>query len=320
VTNDPKTLNQMMNLTDAFVKHLETNVFPVYFNTCRWFAGKARSQNTFHVRHRLPVGEAYILVVETTYHDGPSEFYQLPLTQVPAKVEIPDKGVLEKTAEGQIIDAIYDEAFRQNLYAQIYQSPSSQDATPFATQRGKALDDADTPDSITSRVLPVDSSNSAMLFGGKYFMKLYRKLFDQTNPEVEMVSFLTQHSQFRNLPAFAGSITWQRDGQPDVTLGMMQQAIKADKDNWSLTGDFLNDFMYGVPGGTFGINEAVFDQVALLGQRTGEMHLGLYSTTADAAFVAEPFDDTYRQFLLHRLTDLLDPRSVWRGFLWKHAN
>ncbi len=139
-------------------------------------------------------------------------------------------------------------------------------------------------------------------------MKLYRKLFDETNPEVEMVSFLTQYSDFRNIPAYAGSMTWQREDQPDVTLGMMQQAIRADKDNWVLTGDFLNDFMYGVPNGLFGIKEDVFDQVALLGKRTGEMHLSLYSPKADTHFLPEVFDDFYRNFLLNRLTDLLDRR------------
>jgi maltokinase len=299
----------MITIDQALSIHLESNVFPVYFNMCRWFAGKARVQNGFHIRNALPIGESQILIVEATYHDGPPEFYQLPLTQVSSDVEIPEKGILEKTETTQLIDAIYDEGFRSELYKHIF-STHTLHATLYTLnfQKGRGLSDTDVPESIDSRVLPVDSSNSAMLFGGKYFMKLYRKLFDQTNPEVEMVSFLTQHSDFKNIPAYAGSITWQREGQPDVTLGMMQQAIRANKDNWVLTGDFLNDFMYGVPNGLFGIKEDVFDQVALLGKRTGEMHLGLYAPAAEAAFAPEAFDDFYRQFLLRRLTDLLDRR------------
>lgn len=299
----------MITIDPTLSIHLESTIFPVYFNTCRWFAGKARSQNKFYIRHALPIGEAQILIVEVTYHDGPSEFYQLPITQVSAHIEIDIKGVLEKGETTQLIDAIYDENFRSELYTGIFHSLNH--AFPHSlirSQKGRGLSDTDIPESIDSRVLPVDSSNSAMLFGGKYFMKLYRKLFDQTNPEVEMVSFLTQHSDFNNIPAYAGSITWQREGQPDVTLGMMQQAIRADKDNWVLTGDFLNDFMYGVPYGMFGIKENVFDQVALLGKRTGEMHLGLYAPKADTDFSPEAFDDFYRNFLLNRLTDLLDRR------------
>lgn len=299
----------MITIDQTLSIHLESNIFPVYFNTCRWFAGKARAQNGFYIRHALPMGEAQILIVEVTYHDGPSEFYQLPITQVSTHIEIDIKGVLEKGETTQLIDAIYDENFRSELYKNVF-STNTLHSTLYTLrfQKGRGLSDTDVPESIDSRVLPVDSSNSAMLFGSKYFMKLYRKLFDQTNPEVEMVSFLTQHSDFGNIPAYAGSITWQREDQPDVTLGMMQQAIRADKDNWVLTGDFLNDFMYGVPNGMFGIKEDVFDQVALLGKRTGEMHLGLFAPEADTDFSPEAFDEFYRKFLLNRLTDLLDRR------------
>lgn len=302
----------MTTVNNALINHLETNVFPRYFNASRWFAGKARSQKDFRVQHTLNFGEFLILIVEVSYHEGPSESYQLPFTEVSLDMDIPEKGILEKNETSQWIDAIYDPQFRKELFANIFNAttlPSTADKSSFlASIKGKGLSDSDTPENIESHVLPVDSSNSAMLFGGKYFLKLYRKLFDQTNPEVEMVSFLTQHSDFKNIPAYAGSLTWQRTGQPDITLGMMQQAIRADKDNWMLTGDFLNDFMYGVPNGMFGIKEWVFEQVTLLGKRTGEMHLGLFAPGADDAFAPETFDDTYRAFLLHRLTDLLDRR------------
>lgn len=300
----------MTHLTTIQIEHLETKVFPVYFNTCRWFAGKARAQKGFQILHSLPVGDAVILIVEAIYHDGGSELYQLPLAEVELEIQVPAKGVIEKTDTSQWIDAIYDAGFRHHLYTSIYgqRALSTDDDGQLQATKGRGLAEADAPEVIESRVLPVDSSNSAMLFGGKYFMKLYRKLFDQINPEVEMVSFLTQHSDFRNIPAYAGSITWQRVGQPDVTLGMMQQAIRAEKDNWALMGDFLNDFMYGVPSGMFGINESVFEQVALLGKRTGEMHLGLFAPNAEEAFAPEKFDDFYRSFLLKRLTDLLDRR------------
>ncbi|WP_229598495.1 maltokinase N-terminal cap-like domain-containing protein [Runella zeae] len=304
------SLTMMNFLNVSQISHLENTVFPAYFNTCRWFAGKARAQDGFHIRQQLPLGNALILIVETTYHDGPSEFYQLPLSQVSVAIEIPEKGVLEKSEETQFIDAIYDAQFRHHIFSNIYRNhtlPSSEEANSLFFERGKGLSDADSHE-VESRVLPVDSSNSAMLFDGKYFMKLYRKLFDQTNPEVEMVSFLTQHSDFKHIPAYAGSVTWKRHGLPDITLGMMQQAINTNKDNWALTGDFLNDFMYGVPQGLFGIKEEVFDEVVLLGKRTGEMHKGLFAPEASADFAPEPFDEFYRHFLVNRLIDLLDRR------------
>jgi len=301
--------NWLALATDApAIAYLETKVFPAYFNTCRWFAGKARAQNEFKIAHLLAISDsAYLALVSVSYHDGAPELYQLPLAI--STQDTPQKGILCPANEGQLIDAIYDEHFRNALYNNIFNnSERKTQNTKLSFSRGKGMDETDTPEGISSRVLGVDSSNSALVFGEKYFFKLYRKLFVQTNPEVEMVSFLTQHSGFLHIPAFAGSFAWQRAGQPDITLGMAQRMILADKDNWVLTGDFLNDFLYGVPNGLFAVKEAVFDQVALLGKRTGQMHLGLYAPEAEAAFAPEPFTDTYRAFLLKRLADLLERR------------
>ena len=140
--------------------------------------------------------------------------------------------------------------------------------------RGKGLEEGDSD--LPSRVLPVDSSNSAMTYGDKYFLKLYRKLFQETNPEVDMVAFLTDESNFSHIPAFGGSIVWQQTVRPDVTLGMVQRMVPNDKDSWMQTGDYLNDFLYSVPQRMFAIREDVFEKVELLGRRTGEMHCALY--------------------------------------------
>jgi maltose alpha-D-glucosyltransferase/alpha-amylase len=89
---------------------------------------------------------------------------------------------------------------------------------------------------------------------------------------------------------------------------MMQRMVANDKDSWAMTGDYLNDFLYAVPNRVFMVKEDVFEKVALLGQRTAEMHLALYSKTEDPAFQSEPFTDDYRTFLTGRFTDLLERR------------
>ena len=173
------------------------------------------------------------------------------------------------------------------------------------------MDEGD--DVLSSQVLPVDSSNSAMIFGDKYFLKLYRKLFQETNPEVDMVQFLTDESNFANIPAFGGSIVWQRNGTPDVTLGMVQQMVANDMDSWVQTGDYLNDFLYAVPQRIFSVREDVFEKVEMLAKRTGEMHCALYKPSrdgipSDPAFAPELFTDEYRDFLIRRFEDLLERR------------
>jgi maltose alpha-D-glucosyltransferase / alpha-amylase len=302
-----------------FRTHLCQNLLPPYLNTCRWFAGKARPQEAFEVRTALPLGsgdtQSWLLIVAVNYAEGPSEFYQVPVAfqAASAAADLPNKArIAELTLgqqEGYLIDGQYDTDFRKNLFEQMCQSAQLEvPGGTLAFARGRGLDTSDAPAQVTSRVLPVDSSNSAMIFNETYFLKLYRKLFSETNPEVDMVSFLTQHSDFAHIPAYAGSFAWQRPEQPDVTLGMMQRMVNNQQDSWGMTGDYLNDFMKAVPQGLFSVKEEVFDLVALLGQRTGEMHLGLYAPQATADFKAEKFTPEYRQFLKKRFEDLLEKR------------
>jgi maltokinase len=306
-------LNQTMSLQQS---HTSDSI-PVseeqlldYLQKCRWFAGKARQVTSCGISHQIPFGEDSFWIVEVGYSEGDTEFYQLPVAHV-------DKLPPNSTAQTQIsqlddgtylVDAIYTESFRKELYTRIFEEKSAGPESELRFRRGKGLQSEDRPERVSSRVLPVDSSNSALIFGSNYFFKLYRKLFQLTNPEVEMVEFITENSNFRQIPAFCGSITWRQDANTDITLGMMQRKVDANKDNWSLTGDYLNDFLYAVPNRVFTIREEVFEQVALLGKRTGEMHLALYSPQAEEAFAPEPFTDVYRRFLRQRLTHLLDSR------------
>ncbi|WP_460995791.1 putative maltokinase [Spirosoma harenae] len=321
--------NQLRSDTD-FWTMLTQILLPDYVNTCRWFAGKARQQTGFAIPtiHTVPLADgdiAYLAILEVSYADGVPENYLLPISFIashtvpPSAITqeaIPEKGHIgEATLNGQtglLIDAIYDERFQQALFSAIHGAQTiSQTNGQIAFHRGKGLEKAD--HTLKSHVLPVDSSNSAMVFGNKYFLKLYRKLFQETNPEVDMVAFLTDESNFPHIPAFGGSIIWQRTGNPDITLGMVQRMVPNDKDSWMQTGDYLNDFLYGVPNRMFAIREDVFDKVELLGRRTGELHCALYrpkraGVPANPAFDPEPFTDEYRQFLIKRFEDLLEQR------------
>ncbi|GAB3976678.1 hypothetical protein GCM10028806_36740 [Spirosoma terrae] len=310
--------------TEFWAALVET-LLPDYVNTCRWFAGKARQQTGFTIKtiHTLTLVDndfSYLLVVEATYADGEPERYLLPLSFISDNVaqrlpnqlnDIPDKGRIGQATlgdtSGLLVDAIYDQRFRQTIFSHVYRNRVLLETDgQLNFQRGKGLEEGD--EDLDSSVLPVDSSNSAMVFGNKYFLKLYRKLFQETNPEVDMVAFLTDESNFPHIPAFGGSIIWQRTNTPDVTLGMIQRMVPNEKDSWMQTGDYLNDFLYAVPQRMFAIREDVFDKVELLGKRTGELHSALYKPDAGPDFTPERFTKDYRDFMIKRLEDLLERR------------
>ena len=312
---------------DPFWDELADQLLP-YANTCRWFAGKARPQTGLRIVAKHVVTETtYLLILEVRYADGAPESYLLPLAfATDGEVEeVPEKGrITEATVDGLagwLVDGIYLDRFRQTLFTLLTDNGHiPQDMGEINFYRGKGLDAGD--EGLPSRVLPVDSSNSALTYGDKYFLKLYRKLFPEMNPEVEMVAFMTENSGFAHIPAYAGSMVWQLPARTShgtangsagkgstITLGMMQRMVANDKDSWVQTGDSLNDFLYAVPNRMFAIKEDVFDRVERLGKRTAEMHCALYQpNTTNAAFAPEAFTDEYRNFLIHRFEELLDRR------------
>ncbi|RRB00819.1 putative maltokinase [Larkinella rosea] len=314
------------------IRLLEITILPPYLNTCRWFAGKARQQSYFRIQfvHDIPFisgpetdEKAFLVILKVGYLDGETESYLLPLSFVelgqPDTPEILPKGIITGAVfnqkRGLVVDAIYDERFRGALYFNLVnQQVLLQKTGQLTFHRGRGLADDDSTGEVTSRVLPVDSSNSALVFsvpgqGEKYFLKLYRKLFQETNPEVELVSFLTEKSQFSHIPAYAGSVVWEQEGVPDVTLGMMQRMVENRHDSWNQTGDDLNDFLYAVPHRLFSIKEEVFDRVELLAKRTAQMHLALFNAEPDdSLFSPEPFTDDYREFIIQRFENLLERR------------
>ena len=63
-------------------------------------------------------------------------------------------------------------------------------AASISYHRGKGLADTDEDMGYLCVVPDLEQSNSSFVFGNKYFFKLYRKLFREINPEVEMLQFL----------------------------------------------------------------------------------------------------------------------------------
>jgi maltokinase len=295
---------------------LEDNLLPNYINTCRWFAGKNRRNWRLKVLNvvRMPWNDLqfFYIILEVRYPEGDTETYLFPISFVQhGTQEIPNEAIITQASldekEGFLVEAIFDDMFRKAIFFNIVEGKVATQKNKSFLQfsKGKGLND----DHIASSYLPqIDSSNTILMFEEKYFFKLYRKLFTETNPEVEMVQYITQNSDFKNIPRFCGSITWDRQELGELTFGLMVEVIENEKDNWSKTGDYLNDFMFAFVEGDFQIKESVFDKVALLGIRTAEMHDALFATHADEGFRAELFDRSYRRFIHQKMENLIEQR------------
>src|SRR5712671_7025988 len=171
-----------------------------------------------------------------------------------------------------------------------------------------------------SHVLGAEQSNSSMLFADKFFLKLYRKLEDGVNPDVEVTRFLTERARFENVPAFGGAIEYRRAKSQPTVVCLLQDAITSEGDAWTMTLDHVGRFYERVLArkaelqnetATAGplVEELVggvySEKAKLLAQRTGELHLALASVKDDPLFAPEPFNAMAQRSVYQSMRALL---------------
>jgi len=295
------------------VEKLEQFILPAYMKKMRWFGGKSRKLSSICIDKILNLewdGKIfYLLVVRAKYRTGKFEDYLLPVAIVSSAEGISEKGVISSSNYGSVIDAIYEESFRKYLFHHLFHSSKIKQRNGYLQfEKGIAFKDEDFTAAASSRVLDAEQSNSSLIYDEKYFLKIFRKLFRETNPDVEMVQFLSEKAHFPNIPAYAGTFYWKKAYGLPITLGMMQQKVNAVKDAWSMAGDYLNEFLQRVAQDDLSVPATSIDQATLLGKRTAEMHLALSSEQSDPAFAPENFNDEYADWMLDNCESLLKRR------------
>ena len=78
-----------------------------------------------------------------------------------------------------------------------------------------------------SNVLGTEQSNSSVLYEDKFFLKLYRKLEDGVNPDVEVTRFLTTTARFPNTPALLAETRFDT-GTAVITTGRYVSGEKSE--------------------------------------------------------------------------------------------
>ncbi|MFL6569492.1 MAG: maltose alpha-D-glucosyltransferase [Chthoniobacterales bacterium] len=297
-------------------KLIERQILPDYVRNRRWFGSKARSISGMRVAEELHVSDqpdaGRIWFVEVTYRDAASETYTLPvkITRGPAARSLAESAPhaviakFERNEDAILHDAVWDAGFRENLFRLMAdQQKFGGRGGEIVGTPGRAL--GSDRGSLSSQVLGVEQSNSSMVFENKFFLKLYRKLEDGVNPDVEVTRFLSEKTGFANVPAFAGSTEYRRaKGEPTV-IAAMQSAVTSEGDAWAMTLDSISRFYERVlarkadlqseevaSGSITGelIGGVYPERAKLLGQRTAELHLALASETEDKRFATEPFN------------------------------
>ncbi|MGA2939302.1 MAG: maltose alpha-D-glucosyltransferase [Syntrophobacteraceae bacterium] len=324
---------------------LEDEILPGYISGRRWFGGKARNVQQIRISEAIPIlkdsAEFRIALLNVEYTEGLPEIYVIPIgsksgeeahrisSEFPAAVI---SRLKLDSVPGILYDAIYSERFCTQLLDMIARRRGIKlHSGEISAYRGKSFSNKvlQDPESIRPKVLKADQSNTSVVFGQEYFLKVYRHPGEGTNPDLEISRFLTEVADFPYIPAFAGAIELKRKNGVRLTIGILLKYVQNQTDafNYFMSGihryfeevlsrrtelpsppiiqvQFLNPDGPKIPSIGGLESEMPFEMISLLGARTAQMHLALASGASDPNFEPENFTLLWQRSLFQSMQSL----------------
>ncbi|HZG03537.1 MAG TPA: maltokinase [Streptomyces sp.] len=215
----------------------------------RWFAGKGRPVSGFALvaaTELLPCtsgaapGLLHLLVRAQQpggpdqAHPAPADCYQLLLGVRPALppplagslIGHPEDGPLRGRT---VYEALHDPRLAAVLLERL-RSPGRLGPLLFQRERGTVI-----PTGLPPRPLSVEQSNSSVVYGDRYILKLFRRVSPGVNPDLELPLALARAGSDR-VPAPAAWFEARPGGEGDdpMTLGVLQPFLPGTSDGWQL--------------------------------------------------------------------------------------
>ena len=287
--------------------------------------------------------EPVLAMVQVEYTEGEPETYVLPLAflsgdaadrrlrerpqTVLARLQVDDQA-------GVLADAFWEPSFLRGLLETIVRHRRLRGrAGEVAASTTRALRGlvGDDPTVLEPAPLKAEQTNTSAVFGDRLILKLYRKPEPGPNPELELGWYLSEQAYYPHVPAVAGALYY---GQPDhepSTLALLEEYIRGGEDAWQYSLDALGRYFERVatlpptaplppppkkpllvlareepPANVVAAIGPLLEQAALLGQRTGELHLALARPRDDPDLAPEPFTPFYQRSLYHGLVSSLE--------------
>ena len=315
-------------------------LLPSYLETCRWFGGKGRQLRSLKIVERVPVpfdsSVAHMTRLEIQYGDGGPETYLLPLAfavgeaaqsvrQASPWAAVARLSIKDRHLEGLLYDASADTRFCGALLDAIARRRRFKGtAGEIVSTRSRVFDKVRGPagSTVEPSLMRREQSNTSVMFGDRLILKIFRRMAEGMNPDLEIGRLLTEETQFGHTPPTVGALEYRPVKGERSTVAMLQGLVANEGDAWGYTLDRLESYYEGVvtratpaenpvPSarnllGHVGSDvsgeaeEAIgpyLRAAQLLGQRTGELHVALASCSDDPAFAPEPFTPLYRRSL-----------------------
>ena len=232
---------------------IERQVLPEYLPRQRWFGGKAREIGATRFSDwttlRRGLHPAFLAFVDVEYRDGGVEQYVLPLamaggSDTPAQDKLPPSAIvalISGARKGVLYDGLFDDdvcAMLLNMVREDGERPLREGRLAGSNRPASKRADAQ-PDRPIVRTAP-DQSNTSVLFGTRFIMKLFRRVEGGPHPEVEVGDALAAGG-FTRMPNLAGVLSYV--GADAVSaVAVVQEYVSNQGNGWQVSIDELGRY------------------------------------------------------------------------------
>ena len=219
-----------------------TDLLPGWLPEQRWFGAKGRPIKSVEIvsDHTIVEGEPSLrhLLIEVDYADleGGSETYQLLVGQ---RMELPPRlehAVIGHTGALVLYDAAHDNEL-SHVLLELINAEGDEGGLEFRHLSGISLTTAP-----TGMVMSAEQSNTSIVFGDEYILKIFRKVAAGLNPDLEITRALAR-AGCTEIAAPLGWIEmpWPGDKSETSTLALLQPFLRSATEGWRLAVTSIRD-------------------------------------------------------------------------------
>ena len=276
-----------------------TDLFAEWIPRQRWFAGKGREITELRVAdaHELTATVRHV-VVEIAYADQPEpDRYQVPVTAL-AELD-PTRSYARIAPAGEADDPAHEGASGPFYYDALHEPEGT--AAVYALMRdfrrvGTLTGTAVAPlDDLTGLPVGAEQSNTSVVFGDAYILKVFRRIALGVNPDLELTRVLSEAGS-SHVAAPVGWIEDELDGR-STTLAVCSEFYKSGSEGWKLALASVRDLF---AEGDLHADEVGGDfagESERLGAATAEVHALLAARLPSRAARPDEFVTTSQRML-----------------------
>lgn len=334
---------------------LENNILPIYLKSAFWFVGKGKNIRQTTIVDVIPVeknGNVMLTLIEVEYTADDNEIYLIPMSFI-TKSQSEEAAKFKKCIiarlevnkkKGWLYDAIFWDYFHTELLTTIKHKTHSKgeagEIFPIMDNKFGMLLKNKLQNKMP-RMVSEMKQNPTINYNNTFFIKLYRRIDETINPEPELVKFLAEKTTFRKLPLLLGRLEYKISEKNQKILALVQENKNNEGDALTITMNAFNQYCDNVlarrkelmdihltsgeflrfDGSTVSpiirelIDPVYLEQVHLLAQMSGELHLALASDDKDANFCPESFSRLYTRSIYQSIRS-----NVKRGIQYLSNN